>query len=197
MITVVIQAGGRSSRMGRDKGLVQLAGRPMIEHLVERVDQLGDELLITTNQPEEYAYLGLRLASDASPGAGALPGLRTALEAAHGETVLILACDMPFVSRPLLAHLLDLAPRADVVVPYWQGRYQTLHAVYARTPCLAAVTDALERDEKRMISFYPQLNVLRVEAGIISHFDPTGHSFFNANTPEELAAAEQMLAESV
>ena len=75
MVTVVIQAGGRSSRMGQDKGLVLLAGRALVEHVLARVDGLGDEVLITTNNPAGYAYLGVPLAGDAAPGAGACRAL--------------------------------------------------------------------------------------------------------------------------
>ncbi len=195
MLTVVIQAGGRSSRMGEDKGLVPLAGRPMIEHVLTRVAGLGEETLITTNQPDDYAYLGLRMASDPQPGAGALPGLRTALQAAHGDTVLVLACDLPFVNRLLLEHMLAQCDDADVVVPRWEDTYQTLHAVYNRKRTLRAVEQALADGERRMISFYPQLRVHTVTPEVVRQYDPHGRSFFNVNTPEELAEAERLLAE--
>lgn len=195
MLSVVIQAGGRSSRMGEDKGLVPLAGRPMIEHVLTRVAGLGEETLITTNQPDDYAYLGLRMVSDPQPGAGALPGLRTALQAAHGDTVLVLACDLPFVNRLLLEHMLEQCDEADVVVPRWEGTYQTLHAVYNRKRTLRAVEQALADGERRMISFYPQLRVHTVTPEVVRQYDPHGHSFFNVNTPDELAEAERLLAE--
>lgn len=188
-ITIAIQAGGRSSRMGQDKGLALLAGKPMIEHVLARVAGLGQEILITTNNPAGYAYLGLPMAGDAEPGAGALPGLYTALSAARAETVLLLACDMPFVNRALLVYLLSLADQADVIVPYWQDQYQTMHAVYARDPVRAAVAVALARGQKRMIGFYDQVRVRAVAAAEITPFDPDGLTFFNANTPAELAAA--------
>ncbi len=189
-VTIAIQAGGRSSRMGQDKGLALLAGKPMIEHMLARVAGLGQEILITTNNPAGYAYLGLPLAGDAEPGAGALPGLYTALAAAQGETVLLLACDMPFVNRDLLAYLLSLADQADVIVPYWEDQYQTMHAVYARDPVRAAVAAALAQGQRRMIGFYDQVRVRTVTAAEITPFDPDGLTFFNANTPAELAAAE-------
>lgn len=191
MITIVIQAGGRSSRMGQDKAFVQLAGKPMIEHVLANVAGLGEETIITTNQPERYAYLGHRLVSDPVPGAGALPGLHTALAAAQGDYVLLIACDMPFVDRALATYLLSLAPEADVVVPMWE-EYQTMCAVYARQPVLSAVENALAQGKKRMISFYEQVRLLVVPALTIAQFDPQGHSFFNVNTPADLAQAEQI-----
>jgi len=195
MLTVAIQAGGRSRRMGRDKGLVLLRGRPMVSHLIDRVAELGDEILITTNRPEDYAFLGVRLASDDSPGAGALSGLRTALQAASGEKVLILACDMPFVSRPLLVHLTGLASQADVVIPRPAGDYEPMHAVYDKS-CLTEIETSLELGDLRMISFFPRVRVLTVEDEELERLDPGKLSFFNINTPEDLAQAERLLGEA-
>jgi len=194
MLTVAVQAGGRSSRMGKDKALLQLDGIPLIERLLQRVSGLGEEILITTNRPQDYQYLGLRMASDPEPGAGALHGLRTALKAARGQTVLVLACDMPFVSRPLLEHLLQLAETADLVVPRRGGEYEPLHAVYSKG-CLPALEAALQQGERRMISFFPSLNLRTVEQEEIDRLDPEGLSFFNVNTPEDLRKAERILAQ--
>lgn len=179
--------------MGRDKALVQLGGQPLIAHLLTSLKGLGDEILITTNQPEAYEPFGVRLASDPVPGAGALEGLHTALDAARGDEVLILACDMPFVRRPLLEYMLGRAPEADIVVPYRDGRYEPLHAVYRREACLPPLRSALDAGEKRMISFFPQVRVLKIEAPEIRRFDPEELGFFNVNTPEELRKAERML----
>ncbi len=179
--------------MGRDKGLIPLAGRPLIAHVLANVTGLGDEIIITTNNPAGYAHFGYRTATDEVPGAGALPGLKTALTAAQGDTVLLVACDMPFLNRSLLVYLLDLAPEGDVVVPLWDERHQTMHAVYRRDRCLAAVEDALARGDRRMISFYPALTVRTVTPAEISRYDPAGRSFMNINTPQELAAAEALI----
>lgn len=196
MLSVVVQAGGQSSRMGRDKALVQLAGLPMIQHVLARLVGLGDETLVTTNNPDALEFLGLPLIPDEEPGAGALWGLRTALRAARGNAVLVVACDMPFVNRLLLEHLIALSPKADVVVPRWNDRYQTMQSVYARKKCLSAVEDALDRGERRMISFYPHVKVRIVSPEDVAEFDPKGRSFFNVNTPEELLEAERFLAQA-
>jgi molybdenum cofactor guanylyltransferase len=193
MLTIAIQAGGQSRRMQRDKGLVPLNGRPLIEHLLERVRPLGYEILVTTNKPDDYAYLGLPMACDEQPGAGALAGLHTALKAARGERVLVLACDMPFVNVPLLRYLLKLSPDFDVVVPRWQEVLQTLHAVYSRQDCLPAVEEVLEQGRKRVISFYSQVRVREISEDEIGRFDSQGLSFFNVNTPDELQEAERMI----
>ena len=190
---MVIQAGGRSSRMGRDKGLVRLGDRSLVEHVLAATGGLADECLITTNNAEAYAFLGLPLAGDEDPGAGALPGLRTALRAARGELVLLLACDMPFVQRPVLQMLLDLSADYDVVVPRWQDQLQTMHAVYRREPCLKAVDAALTAGRRRMISFYDQVRVREVSADELASAGDLARSFFNVNTPAELHEAEHLL----
>jgi len=165
----------------------------MIAHVLAQVADLGDEVLITTNNPAGYAHFGYRIATDEVPGTGALPGLKTALTAARGDTVLLVACDMPFLNRPLLTYLLNLAPEGDVIVPLWADRHQTMHAVYQRDRCLAGIEQALAQGDRRMISFYPLLSVRTVTPAEIRRFDPAGKSFMNINTPPELAAAEALL----
>ncbi|MEA1976639.1 MAG: molybdenum cofactor guanylyltransferase [Chloroflexota bacterium] len=193
MITIAVQAGGKSSRMGEDKALVHLAGIPLIERVLARLDGLADEILITTNHPETLTHLNLRMAGDELPGTGALHGLKTALEAARGEIILVLSCDTPFVSRELLEHLLSRAHEADAIVPKHGDKYEPLQAVYNRARCLPAVEDALGSGERRMISFYPQVHVLPIEGPILGELDPSGLSFFNVNTAEDLERAEQLL----
>ncbi len=193
MITIAVQAGGKSSRMGEDKALIRLAGIPLIERVLARIDGLADEILITTNRPETLTHLNLRMVGDEVPGAGALHGLKTALDAARGEIVLVLSCDTPFVSRELLEHLLSRAHEADVIVPKHGDKYEPLQAVYNKTRCLPAVEAALVSGERRMVSFYPKVNVLPIEAHVLSELDPSGLSFFNVNTAEDLERAEQLL----
>lgn len=192
MVTVAIQAGGLSSRMGQDKALVQLARRPLIAHQLERLRGLADDILVTTNHPEAFQAFEVRTACDARPGSGALEGLRTALHAALGETVLVVACDMPFLSRLLLEHLLSLAPQADAVVPCRQGEFEPLHAVYSRS-CLPAVEASLAGRRQQVIGFFDSIHVLSVADETLRRFDPLGLSFFNINTPADLNEAEHLV----
>lgn len=193
MTTVAVQAGGRSKRMGQDKALLPLGGRPLIEHVLRQVEGLAGEVLITTNRPADFEYLGVPLVSDRLPGAGALHGLLTALEAASGRQVLVVGCDMPFLSRPLLKHMLEMDPGGRVVIPRRNGEFEPLHAVYPRA-CREAVISSLDAGESRMISFLPSVDCLIVEQEVLDRFDPEGRSFFNVNTPADLARAERMLA---
>jgi molybdopterin-guanine dinucleotide biosynthesis protein A len=193
MITIAVQAGGKSNRMGEDKALIRLAGIPLIERVLGRIDGLADEILITTNRPETLTHLNLRMAPDEVPGAGALHGLKTALSVAQGDVVLVLSCDTPFVSRELLEHLLNRAHEADVIVPKHGDKYEPLQAVYNSAHCLPALEAALESDKRRMVSFFPKVHILPIEEPVLTELDPSGLSFFNINTPADLERAERLL----
>jgi molybdopterin-guanine dinucleotide biosynthesis protein A len=192
MLTIAIQAGGQSTRMGRDKALVHLAGKPIIEYVLQRVEGLGDEILITTNNPADYTYLGIRLEGDADPGAGSLPGLQTALKASHYPYTLVLACDMPFVSRPLLEFMIERMPHADIIVPQRQGYFEPMHAIYSQR-CLPSIKMTLDRGDTRVISFYDQVQVRIINESELAQLDPHGMSFFNINSPQDLTWAEDYL----
>lgn len=193
MITVVIQAGGASSRMGQDKALMPFLGRPLIQRVIERLAGFGMEMLVTTNRPGEYAFLNLPLFPDLLPGTGALGGLYTALQAAANPIVAVVACDMPFVDPRLLRAQVDLLERegADVVIPRSKEGLEPLHAVYRRDACLPAVKSALARGERRMISWIDAVKARIMETDEVAAIDPQFRSFINVNSPEEFRKAEQ------
>jgi len=194
MLSVVIQAGGESRRMGQDKGLLLLLGQPLISRVMARVASLGDEVLVTTNHPDAYRFLDVPLFEDIYPGMGALGGLYTALTFARHPLVAVVACDMPFASPEILAaarqHLLDA--EVDVVIPQSEDGYEPFHAVYRRDICLPAVKDALEAGERRLISWFPAVKVATLSAEEVTRLDPLKLAFWNLNTPEELRQAEQI-----
>lgn len=193
-LTLLIQAGGRSSRMGEDKALKPFLGRPLILRVVERLAPLADEILVTTNDLERYAFLGLRLVPDLVPGCGPLGGLHAGLTAASHPLVAVVACDMPFASAPLLeacARLL-VEERADVVIPRSGSGLEPLHAVYRRETCLPAIQAALQAGQFKVIGWFPQVKVREVGETEIAALDPSGRAFWNVNTPAEFAQAETM-----
>ena len=188
-LTIAIQAGGKSSRMGTDKSFVPFLGRPMIEIVLERVAGLGDETILITNKPEEYAHLGLPMFGDLYPETGPLGGIYTALHHAANPHVLIVACDMPWLNRPLLVYMVGLREAADVVVPRWDKFPEPLHAVYSKT-CLEPMREKLEAGVLKITAFYGRVSLRFVEREEIARFDPEGRSFVNVNTPDDLAAQQ-------
>ena len=193
MLSIVIQAGGESRRMGRDKALMPFLGRPLIQRVVDRLTPIADEIIVTTNSPEEYRFLGLRLFSDLEPGRGALGGLYTALSSATCEAVAVVACDMPFASATLVeaASRLLVEEDADVVIPDSGGGLEPMHAVYRRETCIPAIKSAIAADKWRLVSWFPQVRVRILKPDEIKRYDPSGLAFWNLNTPEEFTEAEE------
>jgi molybdopterin-guanine dinucleotide biosynthesis protein A len=198
MFSVVIQAGGESRRMGEDKALLPFLGEPLIARVIRRVSPGAGEVLVTTNRPESYKFLSLPLHQDLLPGTGALGGLYTALNAAAGELVAVVACDMPFVNPGRLALGRDRlrSSQADLAVPRTEEGFEPFHAVYRRETCLPAIRKALESGERKLISWYPSVHVLELEDKDLILYDPRRVAFWNVNTPEELVQAE-LLARTI
>jgi molybdopterin-guanine dinucleotide biosynthesis protein A len=193
-MTLAIQAGGESRRMGQDKGLALLSGQPLVARTVERLGGIADEVLVTTNNPEEYRFLGMPLYPDLIPGVGALSGLYTALSAAQHPLVAVVACDMPFASADLLSSACKrlIEEQADVAIPLTNVGYEPFHAVYRRETCLPAVKKAIDAGERRMISWFKEVKVAVLQPEEIALVDPSGLAFWNLNTPEELLEAEEL-----
>ncbi len=193
MLSVVIQAGGQSSRMGQDKALKLFLGRPLIQRVIERLQRIADELLVTTNHPEDYAFLNLPLFTDLKPGRGPLGGLYTALFSAKHSIVAVAACDMPFANAELFKAASDILVQeeADVVIAKTGEGYEPLHAVYRREICIPAIEAAIDSDKWRMDSWFPQVKIRLLTLDEIKRYDPDGLAFSNINTPEEFTQAEQ------
>ena len=195
MLTVVIQAGGQSSRMGEDKALKPFLGRPLIQRVIESLTPISDEMIVTTNRPAEYGFLNLRLIPDLKPGRGALGGLYTAIASASHPFVAVAACDMPFASKNFFesAYRLIVKEDADVVIAKTDEGYEPFHALYRREACLPAIEAAIDADQWKVIAWFPQVKVKILSPGEVKAFDPSGLCFWNLNTHEEFVEAEKML----
>ncbi|MBI5652762.1 MAG: molybdenum cofactor guanylyltransferase [Chloroflexi bacterium] len=214
-VSGVILAGGKSRRMGRDKAFIKFDGKPIIARVIERIQPLCSELIIVANDRDAYASFDAQIISDVYPGKGSLGGLYTGLHAARTDYVLAVACDMPFLNRDLLRFMISLAADFDVTIPRARDLSRNLaqnrrgdgapgfkrallakeinlhptHAIYSKN-CLAPIHAKLMADELRLIGFHDGLRVRVVELDEIDRFDPKRLSFFNANTPDDLAIAD-------
>ena len=197
MLTLVIQAGGESRRMGADKALMPFLGQPLILRPLSRLSGLADEVLVTSNQPDKFRFLGLAPISDLLPGFGALSGLYTALSAARHPYVAVVACDMPFASPELIVVELALLREtgADAVIPRSEAGTEPFHAVYRRETCLPHVRAALESGKRRVDAWFSQVYIRYLEPAEFLPYDPDQHAFLNINTPEELQEAERIARE--
>jgi molybdopterin-guanine dinucleotide biosynthesis protein A len=193
-VTGVIQAGGKSTRMGGEpKALIELGGRRLIERVAAVVRQVADDLLIVTNTPGLYQFLDVPMVPDAFPDHGSLGGIYSGLAAAPGDAAFTVACDMPFLSPAVARLVVDRAGDADVVIPRAGDQLQTLHAVYGKA-CLPHIEARLRSGRLKIVGFFDAVRVLEVpEAAVARHADPEV-VFMNVNTPDELARARALVA---
>ena len=195
MLTLAILAGGSSSRMGRDKALLHLQGRPLVEYVLERLSPMADEVILSTNTPAAFSFLNIATLPDETPGLGPLGGLRTVLEAAQYPFVAAAACDMPFASRALFEYELDLLQKtgSDAVLPSTDAGLEPLHAVYRRETCLPVIGSALQNGLYRLTDWLEVVKTQIVLPEVIARYDPDGWAFWNLNRPEDLLQAEAEL----
>ncbi len=125
-------AGGKSSRFGENKALFPVRGVPMIERIIDILKKYTEELFIVSNENSLYERFGLKIVGDEFPGLGPLAGLHAALKAASTKQVLLVACDMPFLSDGLVAHLVTLGKEHPMVVPYGPKGPEPLLAIYPK-----------------------------------------------------------------
>ncbi len=194
-ITGVIQAGGRSTRMGGEpKALMDVAGKRIVERVANTLAAVLDDLLIVTNTPERYEFLHLPMVADRYPDGGALGGIFSGLAAARGDGAFTVACDMPFLHPDVVRLVLARAGEADVVIPRVGGQYETMHALYARA-CLGPMQARLRAGQLKIVGFFPDVRVLEIASDAVARHRAPEIAFMNVNTPDELAKARALAAE--
>lgn len=185
-LCVAILAGGQSRRMGFNKALVQVDGRPLIQKLADHALLLSDQVLICANDPEAYTFLKLPVVCDVFPGQGPLAGLHAALAHTERPLLLLLACDLPNAVDELWRRLVACAEGYDAVIPKTSdGRVHPLSAVYRRT-CLPVAEANLRRGINKVVDLFGD-SALRAKwlSANEGHFHDS--QFDNLNTPEDLA----------
>ncbi len=195
-VTGVIQAGGRSTRMGGEpKALVTVGGQRIIERIIQAVAPAVDDLLLVTNTPDLYAFLGVPMLPDAFPDHGSLGGIYSGLQSASADAAFTVACDMPFLSPAVVRWVVAHAGQADVVIPRVGGQLQVLHALYARA-CLPHIEERLRAGRLKVSGFFESVSVLEIAEEELAGLDDPMRCFMNVNTPQELERARALAGPS-
>ncbi len=189
-VTGVILAGGESRRMGSDKSLLPLKGARFIDHVYRTLAPLFEEVVIVTNSPGLYDNIPCRKVPDIYYAQGSLAGIHSGLCHARTEKAFVVACDMPFVNPGVVRHLCGRAAGADVIIPVGERGPEPLHALYDKR-CLPAMEELLDAGRRRIVGFFPQVEVAEVAPAELAPLDPQGLSFRNINTPQEYFALRE------
>lgn len=186
----IVLAGGQSTRMGRDKAMVKIKEKRMLEGLVGVLAEAFAEIILSAND-STYDWLKIKTVPDIYDGRGPLGGIHAGLTASSYPINFLVACDMPFINTGLAAYMTGLADRYDIVVPMIGKYYQPLFAVYTKN-CLPAIERQLKEGRNKITSFYHHQKVRFVELDEIRQYGNPDKIFFNVNTPIDLETAKTM-----
>ncbi len=185
-VTGIILAGGKSSRMGRDKGLCRFRGKTLVSYAIETLKPLCGRLILSANnRVEDYAAFGLEVLPDEVKGIGPMGGILSCLRQSDTQHNLVLSCDTPFVTTALLEFLLQNIEKRQVVVPrHGENLLEPLAAYYA-TNTLAQLNRCVEAGDYKMMNFFNRVNFGTVNVDqLMPSFSPA--LFRNLNTPDDL-----------
>ncbi len=184
--SVILLAGGRSSRMGKNKAMLDLNGQPFIEKILAQVAGAG-EVILVTNTPEVYQEYAFRIVEDNEAYGGPLQALYKGLEACVYDKALVLTVDVPLITRPTLEDMVaKLEGHEDIhgLVPLIKGRSHPLMAVYRKT-ALSLFKRAVEEKERRMMTLLSQLTIVYMNEKDFGQGASVEREFRNVNTPED------------
>ncbi|MDX8389690.1 MAG: molybdenum cofactor guanylyltransferase [Mariprofundaceae bacterium] len=191
---VVILTGGESKRMGSDKAMVEVAGKPMIDHIVESVEPLFSEILISVREFRSGMKLPQvkdGLPCSASECRGPMVGIKSALEAVQSDWLFVIACDMPIVSTTLIYELASHRAGYDAVLVHAFDRPQPLFGFYAKT-CLPLMQARIAEGKRSMMRLLDQLNVCLLSEEKVEAIDPQLRSLMSLDTVEEIKTVESI-----
>jgi molybdopterin-guanine dinucleotide biosynthesis protein A len=198
-LSAAVLTGGQSRRMGTDKALLTLGGRTLVERTLECLRQLTSDVRVIGDRPA-YRAFGAPVEADLYPGTGTLGGIATALATSQHEFVLVVACDMPFLSESLLRRMAEIPRDYDVLVPITSNSrsqqggsttYETLHAIYRRT-CLPYIEAELRAGRLKVIGFFEHVRIVTLDEQWLHAAAGDLRSLLNTNDAEEFAEAQRM-----
>jgi molybdopterin-guanine dinucleotide biosynthesis protein A len=192
--TGIILAGGKGSRINRNKALITLPdGKALIQRSIGVLRGIFAQVLIVANRKELYRDFGVCVVEDLTKGAGPLGGIFAGLHYSTSHLNFVIGCDMPFPQPGLIRLLLEQCGDHDVVIPQASGEVEPLFAIYTKN-CLPVINDHLQRGDLKVRSILTELRVRRVEEEEIDRVDPERLSFFNVNTSDDLKRAQALLS---
>ena len=183
-VTAVILAGGPSSRMKSNKALLPYRGGRFIDAIYRLLSSIFSDVILVTNNPEQYEFLPCNKVPDIYKGMGVLAGIHSGLYHSSNPAIFAVACDMPYLKEELIRYMASRADAGGVLIPDTPKGLEPLHAFYGKE-CLTAIETAIQSGQKRIVSFFDLIAVSKIDADQIAYFDPAFSSFININTPDD------------
>jgi molybdopterin-guanine dinucleotide biosynthesis protein A len=180
-ITGIILAGGKSSRMGTDKGLLELNGKPMVQYVIDVLSKICTRVLIVSNNTE-YKDFGCDVLEDIYKDKGPIGGIYTGLKSSKTEINLCVSCDTPNLNTDVFNFLLSQVENHEVILPSYQGRLHPLIGLY-KMSCKTIFETQINNDVLKVETACKLLNYKRVE---LSEKDFEESIFDNINTLQDL-----------
>jgi molybdopterin-guanine dinucleotide biosynthesis protein A len=200
-VSCIVLAGGKSSRLGRNKVLEKIGNQSLLERAISNLLPLDCEIIVVagTNSslPELKNIPDLKIVKDIYPGKGSLGGIFTGLVSSKNFHNLVIGCDMPFLQMELIKYLFEIAYGYDVVVPKTEDHiFEPLHAVYSQN-CIVPLELLVKQDILKILELYEMVTVRYVGLQEIERFDPQHMSFFNINTELDLKSGRELAKKEV
>lgn len=189
-----ILVGGLSRRMGRDKAQLVFGGKSLLERIAGALGAAACSVTLVGGHPG-FSGPSLPNVSDVHQAWGALGGIHAALVAANTEWIIVVACDLPFVTRELFQRLKSFLEEAvDAVVPIQpDGRPQPICALYRRDKCLAEAGTLIDSGEHTPRALLANVRTRYIQVSELSDLPGAENFFLNLNTPEDLARAQRLV----
>lgn len=202
--SAIVLAGGTSKRFGGDKGLVELAGKALILHVLEGISEIVDEkIVVVASDAQKRGFMGVagdhaRIVVDRLDVRSPLVGALTGFECSEGDYSLLLPCDTPFISSRVAAFLLDVCAEKAAAIPRWPNQnIEPLQAAYHTKSASKAAKKALNDGKLDLHSMIENLRGVRyVSTLVLEQLDLRLQTFFNINTPNDLKRAENIIKRS-
>ncbi|HNL83148.1 MAG TPA: molybdenum cofactor guanylyltransferase [Chitinophagaceae bacterium] len=188
-IDAFVLAGGKSSRMGTDKGLLLFKNKHLVEWAIDELQLIFDKVIIVSNK-QVYKKFKLEVIKDVKKNLGPAGGIYSILKHTKTNYVVVVSCDMPFINSNAIAFLINQCNDYDITIPVYKNKLQPLCAVYSKN-CLVKWKELIDKNEIKLQNMIEHFNVLKINVDDNSLFNES--QFVNINDRNDFENAFQLL----
>jgi molybdenum cofactor guanylyltransferase len=195
-VSCIILAGGKSTRLGRNKVVERIGNQSLLERVISSLSTFQSDIIVVEGRnsalPDLTGYPRLKIVQDIYPDRGSLGGIYSGILESRSFHNLVVACDMPFLNVELIRYMMGIASGYDVIVPRVTPEiFEPLHAIYSKR-CVAFLEKLIQENKFKILELFPLVKIRYVEIAEIERFDPQHLSFFNVNTEADLKTGREL-----